>query len=334
MRRILAFVSALACMPLAYGQLIDELATAPQSAPDRAMLTDMKLQAVQEAFDKSSPHDSIRVCPYDPLQTCKIRVREYMRTQIVLPYGDKIATFDLGDWHNFHFVTMATACSGPGLECPPDAAALSRVGSLRVKMPGADTSLTVIGTSGRVYNFYVRADSVESPHIPHLVVYVDDAGELMRQMTVAAAMALDPAADEKVSPAKLTKPTSTKQTRADGEYLRTLGDVDPTTLDYDYTFDGPRSLRPLRVFDDGRWTYFQYAKDNFDRHGTVPVVYAVIDGYDTPVNSRVVNGTIIAESVHTGWTIRAGERHLCVRHRDHVKHTVVDLNDWSHLPQN
>lgn len=327
MRRILAFVSALAFAPLSFAQLVDELASAPQSAPNRAMLTDLKLQAVQKAFDKSSPRDSIRVCQYDPLQTCKIRVREFMRTQIVLPEGEQIATFDLGDFHNFHFVAMATACDGPGLVCPPDAGALARVGSLRVKMPGADTSLTLLGTSGRVYNFYVRADSVESPHIPHLVVYVDDAGELVKQIASAVAASSETEAEVTVSPAKPVP--------ADGEYLRSLGDVDPTSLDYDYSlYDGPRELRPLRVFDDGRWTYFQYAKENFDRAETVPVVYAVVDGYDTPVNSRVVNGTIIAESVHTGWTIRAGEKHLCVRHRDHISTAHTNPVDWSHLPSN
>ncbi|CRF43827.1 hypothetical protein [Helicobacter ailurogastricus] len=44
-----------------------------------------------------------------------------------------------------------------------------------------------------------------------------------------------------------------------------------------------------------------------------PVAYKVVDGYDNPINTRIVGDYLIAEDIAAKWTLREGKIHACVR---------------------
>lgn len=52
----------------------------------------------------------------------------------------------------------------------------------------------------------------------------------------------------------------------------------------------PLAFKPLDIFNDQQFTYFKF--DRANAHSKFPVLYKVVDGYDNPVNSRVVGDYI------------------------------------------
>ncbi|EJB34014.1 TrbG/VirB9 family P-type conjugative transfer protein [Helicobacter pylori] len=67
---------------------------------------------------------------------------------------------------------------------------------------------------------------------------------------------------------------------------------------------------PTQIFNDEQFTYFKFNRSN--ARIKFPVVYKVIDGYDNPVNSRVVGDYLIAEDVSNQWNLKLGKAYLCI----------------------
>ena len=111
--------------------------------------------AIQRAWDSSPGTAGVFVARYAPDQVIKVRLREFMTTTIVLPEWETIATHVVGDSHGFKVT-----------KTQPHILVAS------ASITGADTSLTVVGDSGRVYSFYVRSEGYNSPNIPDLTVFV------------------------------------------------------------------------------------------------------------------------------------------------------------------
>lgn len=289
------FALVLLLLPvLASATIVDEVAEETVSkrpgGADRPMAS-VDLQMVQKAFDLSGPRDNTVHFRFHPDSTYKLRLREFMDTTIVLPEGERIKSFSLGESTNFTFVPFTE-----------DGTTMGNLAKVFATYPGADTNLTIIGNTGRVYSFYLRSDSVRSPHLPHLVAYVDDP-------------------DFKIEPGgsntRKGPIAPEKQHEDDPEYLRSLGLVNPETLEYDYeVVSGDGRLAPVRVFSDGHMTYFQFNAKNLDKVHRLPAVYRVVDGHDSPANTRVVGGTVIAETVSDKWTLRNGDAHLCIHRKE------------------
>ncbi|BCD45182.1 TrbG/VirB9 family P-type conjugative transfer protein [Helicobacter suis] len=71
------------------------------------------------------------------------------------------------------------------------------------------------------------------------------------------------------------------------------------------------AFKPLDIFNDQQFTYFKF--DRANAHSKFPVLYKVVDGYDNPVNSRVVGDYIIAEDVSDVWDLKMGKDYICVK---------------------
>ncbi|MGL2359638.1 TrbG/VirB9 family P-type conjugative transfer protein [Helicobacter pylori] len=67
---------------------------------------------------------------------------------------------------------------------------------------------------------------------------------------------------------------------------------------------------PTQIFNDEQFTYFKFNRSN--ARSKFPVVYKVVDGYDNPVNSRVVGDYLIAEDVSNQWNLKLGKTYLCI----------------------
>ena len=273
-----------------YAEIIDESATLSAGNGDSVMREYVGLGAVQKAFDHADPRDSVIRYKYDPNQTNKIRMREYMSSLIVLPTGESIAGYALGDSKNFTFAPLKSDGNSN----------IDNLVNVFAARSGADTSLIIVGTSGNIYSFYLRNDSVKSKHIPKLVAYIDDPDFQPIKKKVAV---LD---------------TNGKEiSKKEAEYLKSLPLVDPTTINHNYkSISGDYSLKPKRIFDDGYWTYFQFDDENLNKVKRLPTLYRVVDGYDNPVNTRIVKGTMIAETTNKRWTLRNGNAHLCIKQDD------------------
>lgn len=95
-----------------------------------------------------------------------------------------------------------------------------------------------------------------------------------------------------------------------------LHKVDIANLNYinfDYTVAGNDSILPIRVFDDARFTYFQF----YDINGNIPAIFAVnSDGYESLINFKIQDNYVVVDRVVPRFTLRHGDIHACVYNED------------------
>ena len=255
----------------------------------------VNLNSVQEAFNGSNDIDNIKTCRYSSRTICKIRIRERMPAIIKLPQFEKIKSWILGDEKNFSFVPIDET---------------QQKAMLRGIYPGADTNLSIIGESGLIYSFYIRIDSSSSRYLSDFIVNVKLNDKDKKTLVV-----LETAKRKKVI--EKTKQQALvvidQPNKADLDYLDKKALINVADLDLSFKqVSGDEALMPSKIFDDGIWTYFKYGDKDLTKTQDLPVIYKVKDGFDTPVNSRIENGYLIAETVADKWTIRSGQAHACV----------------------
>jgi len=147
---------------------------------------------------------------------------------------------------------------------------------------GSETNMTVI-TSKRVYHFELMAKEAKSINDKDLVfvvkfVYPDEKDKNIVEFP--------------------------KQSQSDEPDLR---DLNPYNFSYQYA--GEPTIAPIKVFDNGEFTYFQFAKKNAE----IPAIFTVdSEGFESLVNFRAAGSYIIVERVAAQFTLRSGNDIVCV----------------------
>lgn len=309
--RLIAIGAGLALLAFpAYGQTAAQIldSVQPSSALESMVQGDypsMKREsnvvgAIQRAWDNAPGNAGVYVARYSPDQVFKIRVREFMTTTVILPEWESVTKYILGD--GFGFKAEQTQ---------------PHIIVVRSALAGADTSLTVIGESGRVYPFYIRAEGYNSENVPDVAVYVKaERPENPRKADLAADTSVEGGARKSGDEAPPKSPGQARNQPGleSPDWLRAIP-FDPSKLRFDFTMSGDKSIAPTRVFSDGLFTYFDYSHE-WDT-SDLPVVYRVVDGVDTPVNTRS-NGTMLIAEAAGAFTLRNGQRVVCVRPAGYV----------------
>ena len=84
---------------------------------------------------------------------------------------------------------------------------------------------------------------------------------------------------------------------------------DLTKYNFNYEFSGSSKIAPLKVFDDGEFTYMEFADENAE----IPAMFVVnSSGYEALVNFRVVDNFIVIERVDYQFTLRSGNDIVCI----------------------
>jgi len=308
--------------PIAHAELIDLNAggNVSEMTPSRSELgsnwdeNDINLKMVQEAWDKFKQTDTVRTFKWTKYKTFKTRLRVNMYTMIVFP--EDVTAFTIGNDQSFQALTMPNRLN---------------IMNIKANHSGIDTDLKAIGKSGKIYNFYLRSDPVDSPEPPTLTVYVEvdyDAGIKsmiskgspfyageeagVRKTPLSSNEREEAKRNEDIEAAEAIKAMASLP-KKQADYLKTLPDAINANVNYKIT--GEKDIAPFAVYDDGMWTYFDFrgglASDR------LPVIYKVVDGYDSVVNTRMEKGFLIAESLSPeGWTLRNGDKYVCVRSRE------------------
>lgn len=78
---------------------------------------------------------------------------------------------------------------------------------------------------------------------------------------------------------------------------------------FKYSISGSHIIAPLKIFDDGRFTYFEFR----DKNAPVPAFFSVDDdGNESIVNYQVSGDYIVVERVEARFTLRLGKEIACV----------------------
>ena len=83
----------------------------------------------------------------------------------------------------------------------------------------------------------------------------------------------------------------------------------PEKYNFNYTISGSSRIAPVKIFDDGEFTYFEFKGKNEE----VPAFFLVDpDGNESLVNYHMVGEYIVVERVTSQYTLRSSKDVVCV----------------------
>jgi type IV secretion system protein VirB9 len=85
---------------------------------------------------------------------------------------------------------------------------------------------------------------------------------------------------------------------------------DKLQLNFDYSLSGKSdNIVPVKVYDDGNETYFQFANDNL----VIPSINSVSsNGVETPLNYAIRDGYVTVKNISRQFTLRLADSLICI----------------------
>ncbi len=298
----------------------DFLEEANETAPANLNHPMQDLNAIQGSFfdkNRSKMSNTLNI-DYFQGQTYKIRLRYAMAT--LLFFSKPISDFVLGDKVGFDAKILESN---------------DRILLIKPLQIGVDSNISVIDNEGKIFSFYVFSTTFTSSKHPNLQVFIEDknyySNAFLKPQNKENTLENAPTNNKplKEEPLKEEK----EETKEKEEETITIGDntnamkIIKKDIQKGYkalkssqrkwyclwicSKKSKLSLMPEEIFNDKQFTYFKFDKKL--ALSKFPVIYKVVDGYDNPVNTRIVGDYIIAEDVSTKWTLRLGKDYLCIR---------------------
>ncbi|WP_154498212.1 TrbG/VirB9 family P-type conjugative transfer protein [Helicobacter pylori] len=292
----------------------DFLEEANETAPANLNHPMQDLNAIQGSFfdkNRSKMSNTLNV-DYFQGQTYKIRLRYAMAT--LLFFSKPISDFVLGDKVGFDAKILESN---------------DRILFIKPLQIGVDSNISVIDNEGKVFSFYVFSTTFTSSKHPNLQVFIEDKNYYSNAF-------MKPQIQENTlekAPTNNNKSLKEEKEETKEEETITIGDntnamkIVKKDIQKGYralkssqrkwyclgicSKKSKLSLMPEEIFNDKQFTYFKFDKKL--ALSKFPVIYKVVDGYDNPVNTRIVGDYIIAEDVSAKWTLRLGKDYLCIR---------------------
>lgn len=299
----------------------DFLEEANETAPAHLNHPMQDLNAIQGSFfdkNRSKMSNTLNI-DYFQGQTYKIRLRYAMAT--LLFFSKPISDFVLGDKVGFDAKILESN---------------DRILLIKPLQIGVDSNISVIDNEGKIFSFYVFSTTFTSSKHPNLQVFIEDknyySNAFLKPQNKENALENTLTNDNKPLKEEPLKEEK-EETKEKEEETITIGDntnamkIVKKDIQKGYkalkssqrkwyclgicSKKSKLSLMPKEIFNDKQFTYFKF--DKRLALSKFPVIYKVVDGYDNPVNTRIVGDYIIAEDVSTKWTLRLGKDYLCIR---------------------
>ncbi|GAA8478094.1 hypothetical protein HpNP84_03410 [Helicobacter pylori] len=298
----------------------DFLEEANETAPANLNHPMQDLNAIQGSFfdkNRSKMSNTLNI-DYFQGQTYKIRLRYAMAT--LLFFSKPISDFVLGDKVGFDAKILESN---------------DRILLIKPLQIGVDSNISVIDNEGKIFSFYVFSTTFTSSKHPNLQVFIEDknyySNAFMKPQNKENTFENAPTNNKplKEEPLKEEK----EETKEKEEETIIIGDstnamkIVKKDIQKGYralkssqrkwyclgicSKKSKPSLMPEEIFNDKQFTYFKFDKKL--ALSKFPLIYKVVDGYDNPVNTRIVGDYIIAEDVSAKWTLRLGKDYLCIR---------------------
>jgi type IV secretion system protein VirB9 len=126
-------------------------------------------------------------------------------------------------------------------------------------------------------------------------------------------------------------PDSGSDAQSYSKFLDTVPDPDSPEnkgkYNFDYTISGTDETAPIRIFDDGEFTFFQFK----DKNAEVPAFFWVDEGNnESLINYRTRGDYIVVERVTDRFTLRHGNYIVCVFNEKKLrgKYLKPDKSFW------
>ena len=208
----------------------------------------------------------IKVVAYNPDNVVNIRGMTFVNTQVQFGADEKIADIQCGDATSWSvFVSKSN----------------QNMLNIKPVAVGSNTDMTVstVDGSGKKRGYYFHLTSDENS----------------KDLPITYAIKFK-------YPLKIRRMTEDRLAYKRGQGKATLSaSYSPARFNYNYSFSGSHRNMPLHVFDDGRFTYFQ-----FQSNQNIPAIFAVHnkDGKEAVVDYRINGNTVTVLQVSPQFTLR------------------------------
>ena len=234
----------------------------------------------------------------------RLRARVRHTTLIVLPAGERILDFVVGDSEYWHLTGAAN------------------VAYLKPLAKNAKTNVALVCESGRIYSFLAAEDGSKPPHLvvriepgdgsggagdPNSSNLSDGAPAFVARSEVAAYREMAAEAAESARRAQRLAEDAVAQAEADRIAANEAFRAEyPTRLAFEYKLDGNAAKRPFLVeamWHDGEFTYLR------SRAQEAPALYELRDGKPALVAfDLAADGLYVARRVLADGWLRIGEK--------------------------
>lgn len=251
---------------------------------------------------------------WSPNLVMQVRVRDFMLTTLTFPAWEQVMQVYIGE----QYYMQSAIPPGRG-----------NVVLLRSQQSGIDTNVTVLGSSGNTYVFYIRSEGFNTRQITDMQVFVEapspasndgwfkgslnnpnfQAGQVTAATPVAMTM---PGSSPLAPPVPGPTPSNSNNNNAAGDML-----VPRDKMIFDLRMyearPGDREILPDYAYTDGVWTYFYYGTRV--RSTDQPVVLQVVDGIEKRVNTRTAGrfGEVLIAEARGDFVLKSGAKVGCIK---------------------
>lgn len=236
-----------------------------------------------------------------PDKIIPLRLREAMTTTVRFPADETIEEVYVSDPVSFEAIVPR-----------------SNVVLVRVKQPGADGNIVAMGTSGNLYQFYVRGEGANTKVITDMSVDIMVTGRSRPGPGTGAPMNMG----------GQSRSASASDLKVEADWLRSIG-FRPENIVHDLSIyvpqDDSAGVVPERVFRDNQYTYIDYGA-NADAINEWPVASLIVQGVETPVNVRTAgpNGRMLVVEAVGNVVLRNGMKIVCIKQNRGGQAAVAD----------
>jgi type IV secretory pathway VirB9-like protein len=332
----------------AQAQIVDGLLSPVQTSPGYsggdggAAREEIPIKELQPAWNKQTPSKAddqitagIKKWEYSAYKAARLSLRLNATTSIYFPEWERIEYVVLGDRQYFQ-VAYPSEGGATGRALYRNVIELKPINNV----VEADTSFTAFGSliKGRrnVYTAWITSYPKTYDKTTDVTVHVvaeppndinsQDLPEAVAKSSGAApAGAKGQVSDRNPPPVR----AANSQPRPDANAASPANDF-IREIAFDYanmkfgTYDikvqdsDSRTIAPVRVMEDGIWTYIDFGENGRADRMLRPVAWRVVDGVDNLVNTRTVGPTgniLVVEGTGYNITLRNGERVVCLIYR-------------------
>lgn len=201
------------------------------------------------------------------------KIRTRFAMATTLIFSSKISSYILGDKIGFEIEELPN---------------LDNALAIKPTLIGIDTSLTVFTNDKKMHSFYLFSTDYKSNKDPDLIVHINDEEaktHLNNAQNKNYLIIKEGIAEIKV-----------KKDEIYANYLQKA-------------LKRNSFLMAEEIFNDKQFTYFKFDKEKMPQ---IPSIFVVTDGQDSPIETKIIENYIIAETTASKFTIRLGDSYICV----------------------
>lgn len=236
----------------------------------------------------------IRTMVYSPNEVFKMYTEYGYQSSIEFSPDEQISTISLGSPSAFRITPSRNRLF------------------IKALQKGRHTNMTVL-TTERAYQFELYSDIPSDDSIIYVMRFyypeanLDDieAVEMEEQAKIEEEKINSTDAIEKPSSPSVAPPASamniTEQPEADG------APAAPQADNYNYSLSGPETVSPLKIYDNGKQTYFKFPAN------VTPLIMGVrADGTEYALVTQQANDMLVIDQVLPRYSLRVGSEVVCV----------------------